>query len=50
MLLIIDLPSSIPEKLLSTYPDDNVKEIGQVLKKYYTLQEYGIDFVYDYSY
>ncbi len=49
-LELLDLPSSIPEELLSTYPDDNVKEIGQVLKKYYTLQEYGIDFVYDYSY
>ena len=49
-LVLLDLPSSIPEKLLSTYPDDNVREIGQVLKKYYTLQEYGIDFVYDYSY
>ncbi len=49
-LIPLDLPSIIPDELLSTYPNDNVKEIGQVLKKYYILQEYGIDYVYDYSY
>ena len=36
--------------LMNKYPDDNVKEIGLVLKKYYKLQELGIDHIYDYGY
>ena len=49
-LLLLDLPPIINDELLNKYPDDNVKEIGQVLKKYYTLQSYGVDYVYDYGY
>lgn len=36
--------------LMIKYPDDNVKKIGLVLKKYYKLQELGIDHIYDYDY
>ena len=36
--------------LMTKDPDDNVKEIGLVLKKYYKLQELGIDHIYDYDY
>ncbi len=36
--------------LMTKYPDNNVKEIGLVLKKYYKLQELGVDHIYDYSY
>ena len=35
---------------MTKYPDDNIKEIGLVLKKYYKLQELGVDHIYDYSY
>ena len=38
------------DTLMTKYPDDNVKEIGLVLKKYYKLQELGVDHIYDYSY
>lgn len=39
---------SVDDKLITKYPDDNVKRIGLILKKYYKLQELGIDYVYDY--
>ena len=32
--------------LMTKYPDNNVKEVGLVLKKYYKLQELGIDHIY----
>ncbi len=35
--------------LITKYPDDNVKKIGLVLKKYYKLQKLGIDYIYDYD-
>ena len=41
---------SMDNMLMTEYPDDNVKMIGLVLKKYYKLQELGIDYVYDYGY
>ena len=36
--------------IMTKYPDDNVKDIGLVLKKYYKLKELGIDHIYDYEY
>ncbi len=41
---------NIDDVLINKYPDNNVKEIGLVLKKYYKLQELGIDHKYDYGY
>ncbi len=38
------------EILMNEYPDDNIKEIGLILKKYYNMQASGIEFVYDYGY
>ncbi len=37
-------------QLMTKYPDDNVKKIGLTLKKYYKLQELGVDYIYDYDY
>ncbi len=34
--------------LMAKYPDDNIKEGGLILQKYYKLQELGIDYVYEY--
>ncbi len=36
--------------LMPKYPDENVKEIGLVLKKYYKLQELGVNHIYNYGY
>ena len=36
--------------LISKYPNDNVKKIGLVLKKYYKLQELGVNHIYNYGY
>ena len=49
-LIPLNLPTPKELSITTKYPDDNIKEIGQVLKKYYNLQEYGIDYVYDYGY
>lgn len=49
-LIPLNLPTPKCLAIATKYPDDNIKEIGQVLKKYYNLQEYGIDYVYDYGY
>ena len=38
------------DTLMIKYPDDNVKEIGLVLKKCYKLQELGVNHIYDYCY
>lgn len=41
---------STDDTLMTKYPDDNVKEIGLVLQKYYKLQELGIDHIYNSEY
>lgn len=38
------------ETLLNKYPDNNIREIGLVLKKYYKLQSLNINHIYDYKY
>lgn len=40
---------NINDTLMSKYPDDNIKKIGLVLKKYYKLQALGIDHIYSYD-